>query len=305
MLDQLKIKNLTNILVCLFSQQTATKAELVQLTGLSNSTVSSSVNSLLKLDLLACVGMEDSGGGRRSTIYRLNKSYGQFIGADMQDTELKIVVTDCENQLIDRQTYPIDSARPAIDQLTTAIEQMVAQYPKVLGIGIGLDAQIDHENQVVRHCDTFGWHHVHLKEILERHFMFFTYLDHRANGAAIREGLVGQAKGLKNYLCYYESAKRKAAVVLDGQICRGHRNCTGRVEDMARFIASAQGFADFLDLSRVFIGYNTEDHKKYLMELAPALSDRIVCFPEADDTVAVGMATVAQKEWFQSIYFML
>ncbi|WP_286680382.1 hypothetical protein [Tepidanaerobacter sp. EBM-49] len=83
MLDQLKIKNLTNILVNLFSKQRATKTQLVELTGLSNSTVSSSVNSLLKLKLLVCNGMEDSIGGRRSAIYEINKDYGQFIGVDL------------------------------------------------------------------------------------------------------------------------------------------------------------------------------------------------------------------------------
>ena len=94
MLDQLKIKNLTNILVCLFSKQKATKAELVQWTGLSNSTVSSTVNSLLKLNLLVCAGMEGSIGGRRSTIYRLNKDYGEFIVVDIKEGELTLVVTD-------------------------------------------------------------------------------------------------------------------------------------------------------------------------------------------------------------------
>ena len=64
MLDQLKIGNLTNILTCLFSEKRLTKAQLVRLTGLSNSTVSSAVNSLLKLKLLVGDGYGESIGGR-------------------------------------------------------------------------------------------------------------------------------------------------------------------------------------------------------------------------------------------------
>lgn len=305
MLDQLKIKNLTNILVCLFSKQKATKAELVQWTGLSNSTVSSTVNSLLKLNLLVCAGMEGSIGGRRSTIYRLNKDYGEFIGVDIKEGELTLVVTDCENNILQRYSWGIDGSQPVIDLLTGALEQTIAGCSHVLGIGIGLDAQIDHKEQVIRHCDVCNWHYVHLKEIIERQFLIFTYLDHRVNGAAVREGVMGRACGLNNYLCCYESVAQKVALVLDGQICRGHRNYTGRMKEPENLIQSAETLVHFLDLSKVFIGYRTEERKIELLKLAQAIPEKVVCFPETEDTIPVGMAAVAQKEWFQSIYFML
>ena len=70
-------------MLCLMTRGRATKAELVADTGLSMSTVSSCINSLLKLTLLTTDGMEDSSGGRCSTIYSMKADYGCFIGLDV------------------------------------------------------------------------------------------------------------------------------------------------------------------------------------------------------------------------------
>lgn len=305
MLDQLKINNLTNILTCIFTRKTATKAELVQCTELSNSTVSASVNSLLKLELLLCDGMEESIGGRRSRIYRLNKSYGCFIGVDMTPERLSICVTDCENERIESFCCPIQDGKPVIDQLIGALDALVERHGKVLGIGIGLSAEINYGEQVVVDCPDFGWRHVHLKEILERHFTAFACIDHRINGVALRESLLGQATGVQNYLCVYESAMEKAALILDGDLCRGFHNHVGALNEVSLFPLLEQGLLSFLNISLVVVGYCTEEYKNKVEQLARAHAASAICVPEADHSLAAGMAAVTQQRWFKSIYFML
>ncbi len=107
MLDQIKIHNIKQIMLCLMARRCATKAEIVEDTGLSTSTVSSCVNSLLKLKLLVVNGMDDSSGGRRSTIYRVNSAYGCFIGLDLRPEGIQGVVTDCEAQILKRISFPL------------------------------------------------------------------------------------------------------------------------------------------------------------------------------------------------------
>jgi len=305
MLDQMKIKNLTNILVCLFSRKYATKAELVRYTGLSNSTVSSAVNSLLKLGLLVCVGMRDSIGGRRSVIYRLNKEYGHFIGIDLNGGSADLVVTDCENNSVYKVTQKIERDTPVIHQLNALIERILVSFPKVLGIGIGLSGEIEFERQIVVQCGEFGWQHVPLKEIVERRFMIFTYIDHRVNGAAIREGLIGQAARMCNYLCIYESCEEKSALILNGNVCRGEKNRTGLMPLVSTFFTAADMLFQFLDISKIFIGYCTEKFKIEAENAVSSFKERLYFFPEPESVFALGMAAAAEKEWFQSIYFRL
>jgi len=305
MLDQLKIKNLTNILLCIFTKQSATKAELVHETGLSNSTVSSSVNSLYKLNLLLHDGMEDSIGGRRSVIYKLNKDYGQFIGVDLYKDQLKIAVTDCQNTVLQVYQYPLTQDVPTINLLASGLEGVLAAYPGVLGIGIGLDGQIDSKEQIVVKSEYYDWHNVHLKEVIERQFHIFTYIDHRVNGAAVREGIFGSAYGLQNYMCFYESSKEKAALILDKKICRGRYNYTGQMQNIDPSPENLSSLISFFDIAAICIGYLTPEYKETWVQVSNCCTSRVICCPEENIFMEKGMAAVAQKEWFQSIYFML
>jgi len=305
MLDQLKIKNLTNILLCIFSKRSATKAELVNETGLSNSTVSSSVNSLYNLNLLLHDGMEDSIGGRRSVIYKLNKDYGQFVGVDLYNDQLKIVVTDCQNAVLQVYRYPLTQDIPAINLLEFGLEEVLAKYPGILGIGIGLDGQIDSKEQIVVKSEYYNWHNVHLKEVIERQFQVFTYIDHRINGAAIREGIFGNAYGLHNYMCFYESSKEKAALILDKKICRGQNNYTGQMQNIDALPENLSSLISFFDIAAICIGYLTPEYKEKWLQVSNCCTTRVIFSPEENTFIEKGMAAVAQKEWFQSIYFML
>ena len=302
MLDQLKIGNLTNILTCLFSEKRLTKAQLVRLTGLSNSTVSSAVNSLLKLKLLVGDGYGESIGGRRSEIYRLNKAYGRFIGVDMCANGFYVVVTDCENTVLTQFFDLYDNRVPKIHFLLGVLEKVIKQFPGVLGIGIGLAAHIDFSEQIVIDCPDVCWSQVHLKEIIERHFMIFTYIDHRVNAAAIREGLLGYAADIKNYLFFYENSPDKAALVLNGGICRGHTNYNGKWEDSYGLTGKVRLLSELFDVERIFIAYKTQAYKAQWKNDLP---QSVVCFEAKKNMCALGAAAVVQKEWFRSIYFML
>lgn len=304
MLDQLKIKNLTNILVNLFSKQRATKTQLVELTGLSNSTVSSSVNSLLKLKLLVCNGMEDSIGGRRSAIYEINKDYGQFLGVDLFKNTIRIVITDCKSNKLNSFTYYLNKEVPVIDQLIQQLQRAAESCVNLLGIGIGLSAEIEYDEQIVKSCTFYDWHNVNLKEIIERQFMVFTYIDHRANGIAVRENLMGHGKHLNNILCLHESAIDKAVLILSGKICRGELNCNGTI-DSGFLLKNLSTIKRFVDVSHILIGYCTEVLEIEARQLMRSLGNQIICYPEEQNCIELGMATVAEIEWFESIYFML
>lgn len=305
MLDQIKKKNIQQIMLCLMARRRATKAEIVEDTRLSTSTVSSCVNSLLKLELLAVDGMEHSSGGRRSTIYRLNRGYGHFLGLELCPGLVRGVAADCEAQVLRRFSLPIERGEFAINVLTAALRRELDQDPAVLGIGVGVSADLDYAEQIVLSAPDQGWRFVHLKEILERQFMVFTHLEHPVNAAALYHGLLGRARGQRDFLYLSEEAGEKAALVLDGRLCRGADSRAGRVDglDLCRFFSS--GGLQFLGVAQLLVDYRTEPFKERLCAAVSGFSGRVDCVRQAPDVFPLGVAVAAQRQWFESIYFML
>ena len=130
-LDQMKRNNIKQIMLCLMTRGRATKAELVADTGLSMSTVSSCINSLLKLTLLTTDGMEDSSGGRRSTIYSMKPDYGCFIGLDVYSDKIVAIAQDCQAQLLSQTVFPITAGEKTINVLSDALRQLFAENKNV------------------------------------------------------------------------------------------------------------------------------------------------------------------------------
>lgn len=305
MLDQIKINNIKQIMLCLMVRGRATKADIVTDTGLSMSTVSSCVNSLLKLTLLVSDGMENSSGGRRSTIYSMKSDYGCFIGLDLYPDKIIAVTLDCCAQLISQKVFPISTGKKPFIALSEALNVMIAENTKVLGIGIGLCGRINSQEQVVISAPELGWDFVHLREIIERQYMVFTYVDHRVNGAAVYEGMLRRLHNVKSYLYIGEDAGEKAALVLDGRLCRGVDNTAGSLSlnDIDYFMWPSM--LRFLGAADLLIGYKTDLFKESLLKKTADFDGTVHCIRQTEDAYAVGMAVAAQREWFESIYFML
>lgn len=305
MLDQMKIQNLTNIMSCLLSKREATKAELVQLTGLSNTTVSDSINSLLKKQLVISIGMKSSIGGRRATIYRLNPDYGFFAGIELHDRRMSLCVTDCENSPLQSRLVPLQEGVPVINTLLREISAITELYPKLLGIGIGINGKINIQEQVVIDSPENHWELVHLKEIIERQFLVYTAIDHRSNGATLEEGLLGAAQGRENYLCFYESSLTKLGIVIDNEMCRGKDNMMGQIPSVDVFFDHIEEYRLLFAPELMIIKYTSPGIRRKAHEAQEKLPELVKAAEEDDFNLAKGMAITAQKGWFKSIYFIM
>ena len=303
-LDQMKRNNIKQIMLCLMTRGRATKAELVADTGLSMSTVSSCINSLLKLTLLVTDGMEDSSGGRRSTIYSMKPDYGCFIGLDVYPDKIVAIAQDCQANILAQKVFSIPAGEKTINILSEAVGQLFSQNENVLGIGIGLSGRINSQDQIVVSSPDVGWEFVHLREIVERQFMTFTYVDHRINGTAVHQGMLNQLQR-NNYLYLSEGVDEKAALILDGRLCRGVDNTTGSLCRTADAAFPWLTMLRFLGVSDLVIGYETEKFKEAFLNEAAEFNGEIHCVQQTENTHAVGIAIAAQREWFESIYFML
>ena len=295
MLDQLKSKNIADILIFLLSNGVATKSDLVRGTPLGNSTVSDAINDLTNLKLVRSVGKEDSIGGRRSTIYEVNKNYGRFIGVVFYGNDIEFAITDCHNNIIEAWKVKTNSKCSAISALLGELRRAMDVEKNVLGIGIGLHGEIDYASQIVVNCCTPHWQYVHLKEIIERELLTFTIIDHYANGVSMIEKYLGVAKDIDSFIYYTELAPQKMAVFLDGHICRGKNNMAGRIIDSkSDFFDNLQGLQRTWDVEKIIIA--AENGLRYKF---PELNNENVILLKANKfNLARGMAISAEVKWF-------
>ena len=61
----------------------------------------------------------------------------------------------------------------------------------------------------------------------------------------------------------------------------------------------------FLGVSQLLVSYQSPAFKDKVCACAQGFSGEIVCIEQTRDTYPIGMAAVAQRQWFESIYFML
>lgn len=308
MFSKLKIQNIKNIMLQLLADGTATKQGIVQKTGLSNTTVSDAINSMLRLGCVFADGAEDSIGGRRSAIYKINNYYGQFLGIEMRYNGLYILWCDACGHKIGERFITKMEQEPPIRLLYRAIETVLA-LPEVsnpLAIGIGLEGAMDHENQIVIESQMLSWQNVHLKEIIERQFYIPTYIDSAINGQIGFQRFIKQLDKSSNILIISESFHYKVAICLDGTICRGTTNVCGTIPTFGDALTYILPMAESLDIERLLIGYQSPQYEEEIKNLFDT-NGRVqiqACLVK-DGDLAQGMALMAETWWFESIYFLL
>lgn len=307
MLNQLKITNIKRILTQLLADQKATKQDLVQKTGLSNTTVSDSINSMLRLGLVLADGSEASIGGRRSAIYTMNHAYGQFIGLELHRGHAVFAVTDPLGALLAHRRLECAAGELPIHFVFRALEAAcalpAAQNP--LAIGIGLQGAIDYGEQIVLDSQPLGWQNVHLKEIIERRLYIPTFIDHGANGQLPLERFACGPGTPDNLMVLCEAFPCKAGVCMAGEILRGQRNLCGSVDSFDAALDAAPDMARCWDVARLVVKTRTPGAAKRAGALQRAHPQLVRALPLSEEDPARGMALLAETLWFESIYFML
>lgn len=306
MADKLDYQNRRLLLLRLLDYRNATKQNLVQWTGLSNTTVSDTINAMLKTGFVHTDGMQKSIGGRRSVIYSINGRYGQFAGIELYAQGVRMALCDAEGHIektfhVQRlpQELPIALLYRAIDML---LEQPEAS--NVLALGIGIEGEIDHSTQTVLKSDTLGWQNVPLKEIVERRIYLPVFIDSAVNGqVSLRKYTEGE-RCPAHFMVINGQFPSKAALCIDGHLCRGQGSRCGSAAGFSALAGQAAHALHTLGLEKVWVACRCEAQMKEAERLLCPCSRADICIHLAGpEELAWGMALDAETKWFGTIYF--
>ncbi len=128
-----------------------TKAEIVELTGLSRSTVSSRVDTLVGLGLVGPAGEAASSGGRPPARIAFLPSSRVVLAIDLGATHGTVALTDLAGTLLDHRTAELDIADgpdAVLDWATrTGLELLRASgrpATDLIGVGVGVPGPVEH-----------------------------------------------------------------------------------------------------------------------------------------------------------------
>jgi hypothetical protein len=131
--------------------QPRTKAELVEITGLSRSTIQLRIETLLELGLLAPVNDAVSTGGRPSAQVALNPHARVVAAVDFGATQASLALTDLTGNILARTSSRMiiaDGPETCLGWMVRAIRSELAALRlkeiELIAIGIGLPGPVEH-----------------------------------------------------------------------------------------------------------------------------------------------------------------
>ncbi|MDL4772989.1 ROK family transcriptional regulator [Actinomadura xylanilytica] len=217
-----------------------TRAELIERTGLSRSSVSGAVGELLSSGLVAEhtveSGTRDRRPGRPVAGLSLTQAAGLVAAVEFGRSHMSVAVADLSLRVLTAHTAALDVAggkdaalRAAEAQIRSALTK-VPEPRAVVAVGMGLPAPIlAADESVVSGSILPGWGGSRPAAELRDRLGLPVAIDNDANLGALAEVRLGACRGARDVLYLKVSSGIGAGLILDGRVHRGAHGIAGEI----------------------------------------------------------------------------
>lgn len=234
-LDLLRSMTDEHVLRTLMWRERATRAEIAAATGISKPTISDSVSRLAEAGLLVDTGERTTGRGRVGSYYSLAGDVGAALVVEIAPSGVTGEVVDAFGAVLARASGPLRRNSGEAGTARVLVEVAGALAGQVTG---GLRAAVvSAADPVDRHTGTL----VHLPDapflvgalapvsLLTPLVDGPVLVDNDVNWAARAELAEGCATGVRDFVYLHLGEGLGGAVVLDGEVRRGHGGLAGEI----------------------------------------------------------------------------
>lgn len=177
------------ILQMIRSGQVSTRRELLELTGLSRSTLTQRLSQLYAAGYLRSEARRAGGMGRPSGILTFDETGKLILAADLGATHARMALTDAAGTVIVETTMELhidDGPEHVLGTVRRTFGEMLAQtahdITEVCGIGVGVPGPVDFKAGRVRNPPMMpGWHGHPIRQRLADAFGTPVFVDNDAN----------------------------------------------------------------------------------------------------------------------------
>ena len=216
------------------------RAELARRAGLSRSTVSTIVASLLEEGLVIEAADGDTHGqqsGRPGELLTLNPAGGGVLGLDFSYREVRVAVADVAHRVLADAVADLAPDQSWVESLRIGeelVDRVLAESgfdrSQVLGAGLGVPGPIDQTSgEVGVSSNSLGWVGVHAADELSNRLRAPVAMDNTAHLGSLAEAVWGAGQGCRNSVYLKLSSGVGGGFIFDGRVFRGSIGAAGEI----------------------------------------------------------------------------
>ncbi len=215
---------------------TISRAEIVEISGLSAPTVSRIVKGLIREEkLVESIGIGDSSGGRPPVMLKFKGEESYVIGIDMGATATRGVLSDLNGKFIEEIKFPTrlsDGFEEIAGDVGDLIQKLAesdrkAASARIFGVGIAVAGLVDFEHNIIEYSPDFKWHNVDIVGELRKKIDYPIIFDNVTRLMALGGLSYGKGKKSNNFICINVGYGIGSGVIIDGELLRGARGFAG------------------------------------------------------------------------------
>ncbi len=230
-----KNTNMSTVLDIIRTAGPVSRAHISRLTGLSRSTCSVLVDEMISEGLVIEMGKQESSGGRKAILLKLNYEGGRAIGIKVMQNHIAAALVDLSGKIIKIQSrdFPKDSDKSDFIEILISVVLLLTAYEKnntnknILGIGIGVGGKIDFHTGTLIESSIINLLNVQIGKILEERTGIPVYLENDVNAFAVGEKYFGAGIHYHNLLCVTVGQGIGAGIIVDDNLFRGSHHIAG------------------------------------------------------------------------------
>jgi len=233
------IKNDNRALILnLIRKSQVSRAEISRITGLSKSSVTMIINSLISEGQIIEIGTEESAVGRKRIMLDIVADYRFAGGIILHRRDITVCLTNLKNEVIDSESRPITdfkSAESILDFAAHSLLQLISKNQlsreKCIGIGISSPGPLNRAEGVILSPPSLEiLHNLAVVEgVRERTGFKNIVLENNAVLLAMRENVLRYGRNMRNFISVIISHGIGSAIVTDGEIYRGAGGFSGEL----------------------------------------------------------------------------
>ncbi len=222
--QQTRTFNQQLVLRALHDHSPLSRADLARLTGLTRTSVSDLVGSLIDEGLIEEVGRGRSRGGKSPILLRVAPDGRHLIGLDLGEAQFSGAVVNLRGEILRSIDLPLngrhgDATVELVFELVDALR--ADDRSPLLGIGIGAPGVIDTSTGTVRWSVNLDWAELRLGPLLEERFEVPVVVANDSHAAALAELTFFRRPRPNNLVVIKVGRGVGAGIILNGQLFQG------------------------------------------------------------------------------------
>lgn len=215
--------------------ETAGRAEIARLSGLSTQAVSNIIASLEDTGMIRACGKRAAGRGQPAMQYEIAPEGGFALGFEVRPDALFCTVLNLHGQTVHRDRNPLTEATPdhvareMLRMMADALAELNLPADKLLGAGVVMPGPFGSTGIANLQSDLPGWRDVEMPEWAENLLGLPCIVENDANAAAMAERISGVTQNMDTYACLYFGAGLGLGVVSERQPLRGACGNAGEI----------------------------------------------------------------------------